>query len=774
MQQGQTIYEESKTTQIPEGEDGLLTFGTVIPQVEKWSAETPALYTMVLTIEDRKGNLVEVVSRRIGFRKVEIRGNELLVNGVRVYLKGVNLHDHDPVTGHVVEEQLTLQDLTLMKQHNLNAIRCSHYPKDEHFYRLCDEHGFYVIDEANIETHGMGTTNQGLENDPKRQALHPAYRPEWKEMHLDRTIRMFERDKNHTSVIIWSLGNEAGNGENLFATYDWLKSQDPSRPVQYEGATTYTNSDIQAPMYDNIESMVAYAEGAAQRPYVLCEYAHAMGNSVGNLQDYWDVMEKYDVLQGGFIWDWVDQGLKAYTPEGDAYFAYGGDLGGQDLQHDRNFCLNGLVDPDRSIQPALLEVKKVYQYIKFRDFDLRTGQLTIENGYDFINLDRFGFEWELLENGKVITSGSVTVPRIEARTEGKASLELPALDDGREYFLNVRARLAREYGLLEAGHTVAREQLRLSPGISAEFDFERAGLFDVRTTDQFTTISNENFTATFDVSTGFLVELAYDEANILMAPLKPNFWRPPTDNDYGFNMPERMGVWKGASQDQLLSDFEIQGVPRVGEKGAQKSVVIRAEYELPDIAGSVAMEYTFNIDGELLVKQSLSTNDKALPNIPRFGTNFVLRDEFENVEWYGRGPHENYIDRKTSAFVGLYNKQVSGLYFPYIRPQENGSRSDVRHVSFTNAAKKGIQVVAVDNPFAFSAHHQLNSDFDEGARKIQRHTYHIPQRPLININVDARQMGVGGDTSWGAMPHEKYQISPDGNSYSFIIKPIGG
>jgi beta-galactosidase len=766
------IYTETKKSDIVTGDKGLVSFRKEIAEVNKWSAETPNLYTVVITTANRKGEVIESTSRKIGFRKVEIIGNKFLVNGVQVYLKGVNLHDHDPVTGHVLTEELTIKDLTLMKEHNLNAIRCSHYPKDEHFYRLCDAYGFYVIDEANIETHGMGTTNQGLDDDLERQAVHPAYRPEWKAMHLDRTIRMYERDKNYTSIVIWSLGNEAGNGENLFATYDWLKAADSSRPVQYEGATKYTNSDIQAPMYDNLASMIDYAEGEAKRPYVLCEYAHAMGNSVGNLQDYWDVMEQYDVLQGGFIWDWVDQGISAKTSEGESYFAYGGDLGGQSLQNDQNFCLNGLVDPDRGVQPALLEVKKVYQYVKFKDFNVETGQLLVYNGYDFINLDRYRVDWRLLKDGREISNGSLGQLNILARTEKSYKVTLPELMDGSAYHLNLSTSLVSDDGLLISGHEVAAEQFALSDPIFTSFDTSASDSYITSSAGTMKTIQNENFSAVFDESTGLLVALDYGSGNILLAPLKPNFWRATTDNDFGFDMHKKMGVWKKASQNQELDKFTINLMPSDDKKGKSSAVEVISVYALPDVGGSVTMKYSFNKSGEVLVRMSLNSLNDDLPNIPRVGTNLALKNIYQKVEWYGRGPHESYNDRMTSAFVGNYTASVSDLRFDYIRPQENGNRTDVRTVSLMSESNKGVLFEAVDQFISFSAHHQLNSDFDEGERKIQKHTYDIPSRKLVNLNIDHKQMGVGGDTSWGEMPHKQYQIKAKDYSYSFLIKPL--
>ncbi|MEM9986844.1 MAG: glycoside hydrolase family 2 TIM barrel-domain containing protein, partial [Bacteroidota bacterium] len=461
LDQGKPLLDLTQELSISEKAEASLSFTGELPGVRPWSAEDPYLYTVLISLTDARGELQEAISHRVGFRSIEVKDAQFLVNGVPVYLKGVNLHDHDPVTGHVVGEEVTRQDLRLMKEHNLNAIRCSHYPKNDYFYRMCDEYGFYVIDEANIESHGMGATNQGLDDDLARQALHPAYQPQWKAAHLDRTMRMYERDKNFTSIVTWSLGNEAGNGPNFFATYDWLKSKDDTRPVQYEGATQYENTDIQAPMYDRIPELKAYAESNPRRPLILCEYAHAMGNSVGNLQDYWDVIEAHEVLQGGFIWDWVDQGLLDQTPEGESYFAYGGDFDAQDIQNDRNFCLNGLVDPDRRPHPALLEVKKVYQYIKFKDFDPDSGLLTIYNGYDFKDLSGYRIAWHLLREGKLVAQGDLEPLALPARQTARVSLDLARYSLSREHQLELHAYLTKDEGLLKAGHEVAAESFSL-------------------------------------------------------------------------------------------------------------------------------------------------------------------------------------------------------------------------------------------------------------------------------------------------------------------------
>ncbi|HEY5688529.1 MAG TPA: glycoside hydrolase family 2 TIM barrel-domain containing protein, partial [Yeosuana sp.] len=450
------IYLETATINLKPGRN-TITFNKTIHDIKSWNAEQPNLYTLLISLND------ESTAVKVGFRNIKIENSQFLVNGKPVLIKGVNLHDHDDTLGHVVSESLTRKDLEVMKQNNINAIRCSHYPKNPFFYRLCDQYGFYVIDEANIETHGMGATNQGLDKNLKLQAKHPAYLPTWKEAHLDRTIRMFERDKNHPSIVTWSLGNEAGNGDNFFATYKWLKENDSTRPTQYEGATGYANTDIQVPMYWTIEKMIEYAKQENSRPLIQCEYAHAMGNSTGNLQDYWDVIEAHDIMQGGFIWDWVDQGLLTQNSAGENFWAYGGDLGGFDLQNDKNFCLNGIVNPDRTAHPALHEVKKVYQYIKFRPSSLSKGEINIKNIYDFTNLNEFDFNWKLLENGNEIASGSLPtldIPPYESKT---IKIDFPELEKSQaEYHLNVYAHNKNATDLMPLDHVVAFEQFQLS------------------------------------------------------------------------------------------------------------------------------------------------------------------------------------------------------------------------------------------------------------------------------------------------------------------------
>ena len=729
-----------------------------IANIKPWSAEYPNLYTLLIGVNG------EFTAIKVGFRNIKIENSQFLVNGKPVLIKGVNLHDHSDTEGHVVSEALTKEDLILMKQNNINAIRCSHYPKNPFFYRLTDQYGFYVIDEANIETHGMGATNQGLDNNQEKIAKHPAYLPSWKNAHLDRTIRMFERDKNHPSIVIWSLGNESGNGQNFFETYKWLKKHDKTRPVQYEGAINYENTDIQAPMYWSIEAMIKYASENGSRPLIQCEYAHAMGNSLGNFQDYWDVIEAYPTMQGGFIWDWVDQGILTHDDTGKPYWTYGGDLGGANFQNDANFCINGVVNPDRTPHPALHEVKKVYQYVKFKLID-KMGEIEIENKYDFTNLNTLNFSWELMENGVEKASGELPKISLKPQETKKVKIELPDLENpSNDYHLTIYATSAKAHGLIAKDYLLAYEQFELQKGEFQEVPNRVEGHIKTVTNNSLYEVSNANFKFVFNTETGELSTLDYGFGNILKKGVTPNFWRATTDNDFGFKMPKKLGVWKEATKSQELVSFE-----KVEESD---KVIVETTYTLPSVKDAkVKMQYEIFGDGLINLKVELTGVDKELPVLPRFGTNFIINETFKNVKWLGRGPHENYQDRNTSALVGQYEALVSELYFPYIRPQENGYKTETRWVVFSNEKGAGIKITA-PTYFGFSAHHQYNDDFDAGETKQQRHTIDVEPRDLVNINIDSEQMGVGGDTSWGAMPHKEYCIFPENMSFVYTIKPI--
>ncbi|MFD2725177.1 glycoside hydrolase family 2 TIM barrel-domain containing protein [Hyunsoonleella rubra] len=772
------IFSEEKKLSIASNSQQSLSFTTSIPNVKAWTAETPNLYTLLIAIKDEHGKVQQATTLKTGFRNIKIENNQFLVNGKPVLIKGVNLHDHDEATGHVVSKALTLRDLTIMKQNNINAIRCSHYPKNTFFYDLCDQYGFYVIDEANIETHGMGTTNQGLDKKPELKKVHPAYREDWKQAHLDRTIRMFERDKNHPSIVTWSLGNEAGNGENFFATYQWLKSHDTTRPVQYEGATKYENTDIQAPMYDRIPQLIEYVKNNPKRPLILCEYSHAMGNSLGNFKDYWDVIRKYDVLQGGFIWDWVDQGLVAETEDGTKYWGYGGDFGASHLHNDANFCLNGIVNPDRTPHPGLEELKKVYQNIQFSDIDFKSGEVKITNEYFFTNLNHFKIDWELFREGEKVTSGSLGVLDIAPQASKAVQIELPELDYSKnEYTLNFSAKTDKELPLLSKGFPLAKAQFIVGK-YTPEFKTNTKSTFSVSTTEKDILFKSNDFTASFDKTSGELSSLDYGTGNIILKVITSNFWRATTDNDFGFNMPKHFGIWKKATENKELTSFILKSETSTHDMSSTKeinleshSIHLEVNYKLSDDIATLQMSYKINASGQIMVKCTLLNVKNGLPNMPRFGTNFIVDKSLNQVNWYGRGPLENYQDRKTSQFVGNYKASVSELYYPYIRPQENGYRTDIRWVTFTNAEGKGVKIMGPEF-LSFSAHHQYNSDFDAGETKQQRHTIDIIERDLVNINIDHAQMGVGGDTSWWTRPLEQYQIKAIDQSFSYFIIPI--
>ena len=771
------VFSDSKLVATQKG-NNTINFSTKIPNVQPWNAETPNLYTLLIELKDKTGKVTEATSIKVGFRNVAIKNNQFLVNGKPVLIKGVNIHDHSETEGHVISEELTLKDLTIMKQNNINAIRCCHFPKNAHFYRLCDKYGFYVIDEANIEIHGMGATNQGLDGNKKKMAVHPAYLPQWEGTFLDRTIKMFERDKNHPCIVTWSLGNEAGNGQNFYTTYKWLKDNDATRPTQYEGATGYANTDIQAPMYWSIEKMIEYVEKDQKRPLIQCEYAHSMGNSTGNFQDYWDVIEKYPTMQGGFIWDWVDQGMLTKNEAGEKFWAYGGDLGGFNYQNDENFCGNGIIAPDRTAHPALYEVKKVYQYIKFKALNLKENEISIKNIYDFTNLNQFQFTWKLLENGIEIASGSLPTLDIAPYETKQVKINLPNIQfQNGEYHLNVYALNKTATDLMPINHIVAFEQFQLPNEKVAMAKPEVKGTIALSKQESMTTIANANFKIEFDTNKGTLSSIDYGNGNILLKGVEPNFWRATTDNDFGAKAQKTLDKWKQATKNQILKEIKFltnsKEIKFKSDKKIKDELTIQATFDLPAVEGQIIVSYAINALGEITVHNQLKNIKSDLPHLPRFGNNLILKDEYQTVNWFGRGPHENYNDRKTSALVGEYKASVSDLYFSYIRPQENGYKTDVRWVTFTNNNGKGVRVERPEL-LSFSAHHQYNDDFDDGEKKMQRHSTDIKKRELVNINIDYGQTGVGGDNSWSpsGLAHDKYRVKAGNLEYSYKIIPI--
>ena len=772
---GTKIYTESMDVNIVGG-NASASFSKEFPAVKRWSSETPDLYTLVLNLKDNSGNTLESTSANIGFRKVEITNSQLLVNGVAVLLKGTNLHEHHDVTGHVIDEATILKDIRMMKSHNLNAVRTSHYPQQELWYDLCDKYGLYLIDEANIESHGIGYDKDVTLADKK----------EWAAAHLDRMKSMVERDKNHPSVIIWSLGNEAGDGHNFLNNYKWTKARDLTRPVQYERAehstnTTERHTDIICPMYARIWQIEEYAKNpASDRPLILCEYAHSMGNSTGNLQDYWDVIEKYPILQGGFIWDWVDQGIITTDENGEKYWAYGGDFGYEGIPSDGNFCINGVVWPDRKGKPGLSEVKKVYQYVGFEPVNLEKGLLKITNKYFFIDLSSFVFDWDIVADGVAVKSGKFSFPDLAPGQDTVVTVPVAGVEvvPGTEYFLNLRVSRSDEWNYVPEDHVYATAQFRLPfEGGPVPSERDQLAVIQTNTEESKYTVSSTDISIVFDLEKGRLETYSFKGKLLISKGPEPDFWRPPTDNDYGYNMDRRLGVWKKAGEKSSVKKVTIN-------QPEMSKVVLTFEYDIPDpdgrkIAGYVTT-YTILGSGEVIVKNQFSKVSDAIPEIPRMGMQMQLPDEFTNLKWFGRGPHENYADRKTSAEVGLYESTVDDQYVPYIRPQENGYKTDTRWLTLTDETGTGLLVSG--NPvICFAALNNIHDDFEspgklsqyrKDAKSANTHTNDIKPRELVNLNVDLGQMGVGGDNSWGAEIHPKYRLLERRYEYTFRISPV--
>lgn len=769
------LFTETKEVKLT-GDSLTLNFSRNIKDVRKWSAEKPNLYSLVLSLKDGKGNISESVSAKIGFRKIEIINSQLLVNGVAILLKGVNMHEHNELTGHVIDEETVMKDIRTMKSNNINAVRTCHYPQQEFWYEMCDKYGLYLYDEADVESHGMGY----------QKDVTLADNPEWAEAHHDRLQRMVERDKNHPSVIVWSMGNEAGDGRNFLDGYKWIKKRDVTRPVQYERAEKETNTperhtDLWGDMYATIDKIEAYAKDPQKdRPMILVEYAHAMGNSTGNLQDYWDVIEKYPKLQGAFIWDWVDQGILKTNENGEKYWTYGGDYGDEGIPSDGNFCINGLVWPDRTPHPGLAEVNKVYQYVGIEPVDPGKGLVKITNKYDFTNLYEFNFEWELASDGKVLQSGKIPVVDLKPKSNTIVQLPVSGFDPSpaTEYFLNIRVSRSDAWNYVPEDHIYASAQFKMpQEGKAAASKDNKLAVLQTKTSGSSLEVSGENMKVIFDLTSGKLSSFNYKGKEIILKSPLPDFWRPPTDNDYGYNMDKKLGVWKKAGERLKVTKAKIDQ-PELGK------VVVTFNYDISDEDGVKLAGYatSFSIfgSGDILVKNQFSKVSAEIPEIPRMGMQMQLPVEFANLKWFGRGPHENYNDRKTSADVGLYESTVADQYTPYIRPQENGYKTDTRWLTLTDDDGNGILVSG--NPLiCFAALNNIHDDFEspgklskyrKDAKSVNTHTIDVKPREFVNLNIDLGQMGVGGDNSWGALIHPQYRLLDNKYEYSFRIRPV--
>ena len=750
-----TVLEMTKPIyKLQGGQELFSNLNTNVKNPLKWSAETPNLYTLLLTLKDDQESIIEVLTCKVGFRSSEIKDGQLLINGIPILIKGTNRHEHDPDTGHYVTRDLMIKDIQLMKQFNINAVRTSHYPNVPEWYELCDEYGLYLVDEANIESHGMGY-------DPDKTL---GNKPEWMKAHLDRTIRMVERDKNHPSIIIWSLGNEAGDGVNFFATSNWIHQRDSSRPVQYERALKHPHTDIFCPMYDKVEEIVDYAKKYSDRPLILCEYAHAMGNSTGNFKEYWDAIHKYKHLQGGFIWDWVDQGLRKQVPgkPDETFFAFGGDFEPPGVYNDDNFLMNGLVSADRTPHPGLYEVKKVYQYIKVTEVDLKKGKIEVENQYDFMGLGFVKATFEFKADDQVLKHGSFNVGNLSPRNSRKITLRLPKIhpEPGVEYWLNLSFQLKKDTPWAKKGHEIAWEQFKLPYKAPVrKKNLSRQPQLNLSESGTGITITGIDFSVEFDKKDGTLTSFKFEGTELIRTGLKPHFWRAPTDNDRGNKAPERLAVWRSASQEWQATKTSVEQIQ-------PSQIKVKIQGKLPSVKSKAEITYTVYGNGEIVVDFNFEPGNEKLPELPRFGLKMTLPEGFETMTWYGRGPHESYWDRKTGAPVGIYSGSVEDQYFDYSEPQETGNKADVRWMTLTN--DQGIGLMAMGSPLLnVNALHYTTEDIEAA-----KHKYEMQHREFITLNLDYQQTGLGGDNSWGERPMEKYTLKAKPYQYSFRLRGL--
>ena len=826
----------------------------------QWSAEDPTLYTLLVTLTDAAGEVLEVQAYRVGFRKVEIRDGKILINGVPVYFRGANRHEHDPDTGHAVSVASMIEDILLMKRFNFNAVRTCHYPDDPRWYDLCDEYGLYVIDEANIESHGVW-------DEPSRD-------PAWLTAFMERGTRMVERDKNHPSVVIWSMGNESGHGPNHAALADWIHAHDPTRPVHYESAHDEPYVDMISTMYPDLERLVAMATAPGEeRPFILCEYAHAMGNSPGNLKEYWEIIESYPRLCGAFVWDWVDQGLRRTTEEGEAWFAYGGDYG--DTPHDGSFCINGVIFPDRTIHPCMWEFKRVYQPVEVEAVDLAAGRIEVVNKHFFTDLGYLDGAWTLTADGEVVQQGRL--PRLTTPSGEREALTLPLtvpdVAPATELRLTLSFALAEAAAWAEAGHEVAWAQFAMPVAAPAAAPLDVAAMPALRLTEAAgeAVVEGGPLRLVVDKAAGTLSSLSYEGRELLVSGPTPNFWRAPTENDMGQWRERAAILWREVGLDSLehvvrevsvtqpspqVVEIKVQatctppegwtapaaptgedgpagvlgqflahaldkaalealceqlGVDYDALPGTIKAAKVKGliapyaeEGRLQELAerihavlqatmpDRVPPEFTAAVlggeaqggavtppparfecetilsvygSGDIVIDARVDPASEGLPFLPRIGLQMTLPAGFERFTWYGRGPHESYVDRKAGARVGVYSGTVDEQYVPYIVPEENGNKTDVRWVALTDDDGVGLLAVAGEL-LEVSAHHYTTEDLTAAT-----HTYELTRQDEITLNLDYAQSGLGS-ASCGPGRLEQYQLKPEPVAYRVRLRPF--
>lgn len=727
-----------------------------------WSAEEPNLYTLVAEIS-KSGRLIESVPVRVGFRSVEIKNKQLCVNGKPILIKGADRHELDPDGGYVVSVERMIQDIRIMKENNINAVRTCHYPDDPRWYDLCDQYGIYLTAEANVESHGMGYKERTLAKNPLFAAAH-----------LERNQRNVQSNFNHPSVIVWSLGNEAGYGPNFAEAYKWIKTQEPDRPVQYEQSINYNgepqeSSDIFCPMYYSHENCEKYASNPnSLYPLIQCEYAHAMGNSGGGFKEYWELIRKYPIYQGGYIWDFVDQGLRSTGRNGKMIYGYGGDYNDYDGS-DTNFCDNGLINPDRVPNPHMAEVRYYYQNIWTNPIDISAGKIEITNENFFTDLSNYILYWTLTADGKAVASGVAEIPEIGPCAKGTVTLPYASsINETKECLLNLEYRLRKATPLLEAGYAVARQQLPVTswdiPNIvlcqtsGATFDDNNAKRLK---------INGDKFTIEFDKNTGMICSYNVNGVEMLNSGtyITPNFWRAMTDNDMGGGFANSYSQWAYPALDrkEMNVDYDADG-----------SVCVKTVHDIVGTGAKLSITYNIGGNGEIIVNQSMSGAEDKDALMPRFGVTLTMPRNMNISHYYGRGPIENYIDRHSSEFIGIYTQTADEQAYSYIRPQETGTKSDIRYWNQTDKGGRGIRITS-DAPFYAGATHYTIASLDEGKVKKNLHFQEVDQADATVLNIDGVHMGLGGITSWGknSFPIEKYRLKANDKQFRFKISPIG-
>jgi beta-galactosidase len=732
----------------------IVQFKGVIPNVKAWSAEQPNLYRLTVILLDANKQVLEVVSRKIGFRTAEIKDRQMLINGKPVYFKGANTHEHDPANGHVISEELMIKDMELLKRANFNAVRNSHYPHCERWYELCDEYGIYVVDEANIESHGMYyNLDHTLGNNPL-----------WEKAHLERISRMVIRDKNFPCVVFWSLGNEAGNGWNFMQGYNWIRGYDSSRPIQYERAGDEWNTDLIVPQYPDPEWMVQYSKSNPDRPLIMSEYAHIMGNSLGNFQDYWDVIESHPFLQGGFIWEWVDQAIY-FEKNGKKVFGYSGDWD-KPLNNDHNFCVKGVVMADRKTTPMYEEARKVQQFIKTKNVDVKNGVIEVFNSYFFRDLSNYYLTWDVTENGVVVANGKIDDLVIGPRSAKQYTLSLPSqLSTDKELMLNIRYHTKNDELGIPKETIMAYDQFLLNDfKYSTNIEPSKGGL-NYTENDNAINVQGSGVDLKFDKKTGEISSYAFAGKSILMHGAQPDFWRPLVDNDYGAGYNHRNKIWRDPGLKVTATNISKLG---------NGNIAVFFEKSMLNSDATYKQKFIIDRSGKILVSNEMKAGKTKQPVLLKFGNHLLLPTDFKTMEWYGRGPGESYLDRKSANVVGIYKKTITDLYHPYVRPQESGNRTDIRWAKLLRKDGSGIMIGANETVLSVNALPYSPSQLDAGnvREAVQTHSELLEPDKYIHLDVDLIQAGVGGIDSWGTPALPQYQLPYKDYSYSYWIIPI--